>query len=70
MAYREMWEIEVRHAGLNKYRHIRGSDRYVVEQKAAAQKLAWDEMWQKKQTAVSKEEKFNCIQTQKESVVH
>ena len=57
MAYREMWEIEVRHDGLNKYRHIRGSDRYVVEQKAAAQKLAWDEMWQKKQTAVSKEEK-------------
>jgi restriction system protein len=49
MAYREMWEIEVRHEGLNKYRHIRGSDRYVVEQKAAAQKLAWDEMWEKKQ---------------------
>ena len=58
MAYREMWEIEVRHDGLNKYRHIRGSDRYVVEQKAAAQKLAWDEMWEKKQVARSKEEKY------------
>jgi len=57
MAYREMWEIEVRHDGLNKYRHIRGSDRYVVEQKAAAQKLAWAEMWEKKQVARSKEEK-------------
>lgn len=54
MAYREMWEIEVRHEGLNKYRHIRGSDRYVVEQKAAAQKIAWNEMWEKKQAAESK----------------
>jgi len=54
MAYREMWEIEVRHGGLNKYRHIRGSDRYVVEQKAAAQEQAWNEMWEKKQAAESK----------------
>ena len=36
MAYREMWEIEIRHNGLNKYRHIRGSDKYIVQQKAAA----------------------------------
>lgn len=49
MAYREMWEIELRHDGLNKYRVIRGTDRYVVEQKAAAQRAAWDDMWAKKQ---------------------
>jgi len=54
MAYREMWEIEVRHKGLNKYRHIRGSDQYVVERKAAAQQRAWDEMWEKKQAAESR----------------
>lgn len=54
MAYREMWEIEIRHDGLNKYRHIRGSDRYVVEQKAIAQQQVWDEMWQKKQAAENK----------------
>jgi len=48
MASRTMWEIEVSHEGLNKYRHIRGSDRYVVEQKAASQRLVWDEMWEKK----------------------
>ena len=48
MANRQMWEIEVRHGGLNKYRHIRGSDRYVVEQKAAAQEQAWDQIWKKK----------------------
>lgn len=54
MAYREMWEIEVRHEGLNKYRHIRGSDKYVVEHKARAQGLAWDEIWEKKQAAEQK----------------
>ncbi|MDP8207805.1 MAG: restriction endonuclease [Candidatus Electryonea clarkiae] len=54
MAYREMWEAEVRHEELNKYRHIRGSDRHIVEQKATAQKLVWDEMWEKKQAAEQK----------------
>jgi restriction system protein len=43
-----MWQIELRHEGLNKYRLIRGTDKYVVEQKAAAQNAAWDEMWNKK----------------------
>lgn len=45
---RDMWDIEIRHEGLNKYRHIRGSDKYVVEQKARAQCEVWDEMWEKK----------------------
>ena len=54
MAYRQMWEIEVRHEGLNKYRHIKGTDRHIVKQKAAAQKQAWDEMWEKKQAAEQK----------------
>lgn len=54
MANREMWEIEVRHDGLNKYRHIRGSDKYIVEQKASVQQLAWDEIWEKKQVAEQK----------------
>lgn len=43
-----MYEIEIRHDGLHKYRHIRGTDRQVVEQKARAQLEAWDEMWEKK----------------------
>lgn len=51
MAYREVWEIAVRHDGLHKYRNIRGSDRFVVEQKAAAQRAAWAEMWAKRQSA-------------------
>jgi restriction system protein len=48
MAYKSIWEIEVRHDGLGKYRHIRGSDKHVVEQKARYQKLQWDEQWQRK----------------------
>jgi len=48
MAYRKIYEIEVRHEDLKKFRLIRGSDRYVVEQKAIAQGLAWDEMWGKR----------------------
>ena len=48
MAYRQIWEVEIRHEGLNKYRHIKGSDKYIVEQKALAQRLSWDEMWEKR----------------------
>ena len=44
----EVWEIEVWHDGLNKYRLIRGKDKYVVEQKAAAQCAVWDEMWERR----------------------
>jgi restriction system protein len=43
-----MWEVEIRHSGLGKYRHIRGSDKYVVEQKAHFQQIQWDEQWQRK----------------------
>ena len=45
---RPYYEIEVRHEGLNKYRHIKGADAYVVSQKAAAQEQVWGEMWQKR----------------------
>lgn len=47
--YKDMYEIEVTHGGLNKYRHIRGSDKYVVEQKARVLKTQWDEEWARKQ---------------------
>jgi len=41
-----MYEIEIRHDGLHKYRHIRGNNREVVAQKAEAQIKAWAEMWE------------------------
>jgi len=61
-----MWEIEVTHSGLNKYRHIRGSDRHIVEQKAEAQRLAWDEMWEKKQAAENKKRERDAAIRSKE----
>lgn len=65
MAYREMWQIEVRHDGLNKYRLVRGSDRYVVEQKAAAQRAAWNEMWAKRQYAENRKEAIRSKEEKK-----
>jgi restriction system protein len=45
------YQIEIRHDGLHKYRLIKGTDRYVVQQKATAQQLAWNETWLKKMAA-------------------
>jgi hypothetical protein len=44
----EMYEIEIRHDGLKKFRVIRGRDRYVVEEKARMQCATWDEQWERK----------------------
>jgi restriction system protein len=44
-----MYEVEIRHDGLHKYRLIKGNDPHVVEQKAHAQLAQWDEQWQRKQ---------------------
>jgi restriction system protein len=49
-----MYQIEIRHKKLNKYRHIRGSDKYIVQQKAEALELSWKEMWKRKQSAERK----------------
>jgi restriction system protein len=43
-----IWEIEVRHDGLNKYRIIRGRYKQDVEEKARLQLVIWEEMWQKR----------------------
>ena len=51
-SYKTMYEIEVKHNGLNKYRHIRGSDKYIVEQKARMLQAQWNEEWLKKQQKV------------------
>ena len=64
MAYHQIWEVEIRHEGLNKYRHLRGSDKYVVEQKALVQRSAWDEMWQKRlQIEYTKNSKLEMLRS-------
>lgn len=77
MAQGVVYEIELRHDGLNKYRHIRGRDRTVVEEKARAQEATWEEQWSKRQevearkaareeAAEEKEEKKRLAQEQTE----
>jgi restriction system protein len=46
--------VDVEHAGLNKYRRIKGDALDVVIQKASAQGAQWDEQWSKKQAAEEK----------------
>ena len=48
------YQIEVRHDGLHKYRLIKGKICHVVEQKAQAQMVLWEEMWRKRLEAEAK----------------
>jgi restriction system protein len=50
-----MYQIEVRHDGLNKYRVIKGKNLYVVQQKADMQSRTWDEMWKTKKLQVNQQ---------------
>lgn len=43
-----MFFVDVRHNGLSKFRRISGADKYVVEQRAQAQRAIWDEQWKRK----------------------
>ena len=52
---RTIWQIEIRHDGLGKYRMVRGYDREVVARMAVAQQAAWDEMWERKQERDSRD---------------
>ena len=64
------WQIEVDHDGLKKYRLIKGSSRFEVEQKAKDQMNIWDETWQKKITAEKKKiEKITQERIIKEKIV-
>ena len=39
------YEITISHEGMNKIRRISGADKWLVEEKARAQKATWDEQW-------------------------
>lgn len=45
---RVTYYVVVEHNGLKKWREIKGSDKYVVEQKARLQQAQWDDQWQQK----------------------
>ncbi|WP_174612974.1 restriction endonuclease [Virgibacillus ihumii] len=61
-----MYQVEIKHDGLNKYRIIKGSDRRVVKQKALAQERQWEEMWHKKLEAERKKEEREKAAREKE----
>lgn len=56
MARGTSYYVDVSHDGLNKFRHISGPDRAVVEEKARRQMAVWDEMWDRRQAAEAKRE--------------
>lgn len=69
MTHQTIYEIEVSHDGLNKYRHIKGRDKYIVEQKASAQLATWDEMWGKKLLQQAKfDQKKALIELKEEAI--
>jgi restriction system protein len=43
-----MYSIDIQHSGLNKFRRVTGSNKYVVEQKAQAQQYDWEQQWKRK----------------------
>ncbi|HEX3945017.1 MAG TPA: restriction endonuclease [Rhizomicrobium sp.] len=43
-----MYYIDIQHSGLNKFRRVTGSNKYVVEQKAQAQQYDWGQQWKRK----------------------
>lgn len=49
-----MYYIELKHDGLKKYRRIQGSDKDIVEAKAAMLAASWNELWEKKQATEKK----------------
>jgi len=52
-----MWRVEIYHKGLNKFRVIRGVTQEEAESKAAWQRKAWDEQWQRVQQAQAQQRK-------------
>ncbi|HEU4578589.1 MAG TPA: restriction endonuclease [Polyangiaceae bacterium] len=48
--------IDVEHAGLGKFQRIQGTDSYVVRQRAAARRYAWDQQWERQRVAAEKRE--------------
>ena len=61
-----MYQVEISHKGLNKYRVIKGSDPHVVEQKAKVQLIEWDAMWEKKKVKLAQQEARELAALEKE----
>src|ERR1700674_3472742 len=49
-----MWQIEIKHAELHKYRVIKGETREIMQLRAQMQLRSWDEQWERVQTTQRK----------------
>jgi restriction system protein len=58
------YTVEVSHIGLGKYRVVSGTDYYIVQAKAKALQLSWDEEYRRKQT---KEREKNAKEQERKS---
>ncbi len=59
--------IDISHPGLNKFRRITHSDKWVCEEKARKQKAAWDEQWALKAQAMGKKKEREKAANQREA---
>jgi restriction system protein len=59
MSNREVFEVEVRHEGLQRIRQIRGTDKAEIDAKAKAQYAAWEQIWQRRQNLLKKHPEAN-----------
>ena len=67
MAGHAYYYIDVRHDGLQKYRRIKGTDKYVVEQLAARQAAQWEDQWAKKTAIETKRSEREAAARQRQA---
>src|SRR5689334_2392526 len=51
-----MWQCEIRHDGLHKYRVVKGQTQEIMRLRAEMQLRSWDEQWSRVQAAQAKRE--------------
>ncbi|MBU6951379.1 hypothetical protein [Hahella sp. HN01] len=64
----DVWEVEVRHQKLDKFRIIRGHDKYLVNKKITIQQQIWNEMWRKKAALADKKKQMKVARAQQEKI--
>src|SRR5258708_3558066 len=50
-----MWQIEIRHDGLHKYRVIKGASHEIAQLRAEMQMRAWNDQWERVQGTRSRQ---------------
>lgn len=68
-ANRVTWEVTVSHPGLGLTRTFRGRDQVLVEQRANAQAIRWDEQWARRQFTEEKRQSADQRRQEKEQAL-